>query len=89
MDASSIRHAAYSQEPAEIATALLADLKYGLSTQEASTRLAQNELNELVSMPPIPTWRLILAQFQDPLIYLLMVAIAIALVAWGVEGWVL
>lgn len=28
-----------------------------------------------------------LAQFQDPLIYLLLAAIVVALVAWGVEGW--
>jgi P-type Ca2+ transporter type 2C len=88
MDAAHIRTQAYRQEPAEIAIALRVDLKNGLTTQEANTRLAKNGLNELVSLPPIPAWRRILAQFQDPLIYLLLVAIAIALVAWGVEGWV-
>jgi P-type Ca2+ transporter type 2C len=35
----------------------------------------------------LPTWRRILARFQDPLIYLLLAAIAIALIAWGIEGW--
>jgi magnesium-transporting ATPase (P-type) len=34
----------------------------------------------------VPVWRKILAQFQDPLIYLLLVAIAISLGAWAVEG---
>ncbi len=88
MNTSSVCKPAYSQEPAEIAKALHADLKLGLSTQEASTLLAKHGLNELASTPSVPAWRRILAQFQDPLIYLLLVAIAIALVAWGVEGWV-
>ena len=82
------RDSASSQEPADIAKALGADLEKGLSTQEAATRLAKNGPNELQSAPPIPAWRRVLAQFQDPLIYLLLAAIAVALVAWGVEGWV-
>ena len=36
----------------------------------------------------MPAWRRVLAQFQDPLIYLLLAAISVALVAWGVQGWV-
>ncbi len=59
----------------------------GLSSQEAAARLAKNGPNELQSAPPIPAWRRVLAQFQDPLIYLLLAAIVVALVAWGVEGW--
>ena len=85
---SSPRDSASSQEPAAIAKALGADLEKGLSTQEAAARLAENGPNELQSAPPIPAWRRVLAQFQDPLIYLLLAAIVVALVAWGVEGWV-
>ncbi|MDP1968957.1 MAG: cation-translocating P-type ATPase, partial [Burkholderiaceae bacterium] len=33
-----------------------------------------------------PAWRRVLAQFEDPLVYLLLVAMAIALIAWTVEG---
>ena len=36
--------------------------------------------------PPVPLWRKVLAQFQDPLIYLLLVAVVISLVAWVAEG---
>ena len=87
MASSSGRDSASSQEPVDIAKALGADLEKGLSTQEAATRLAKNGPNELQSAPPVPAWRRVLAQFQDPLIYLLLAAIAVALVAWGVEGW--
>ena len=65
-----------------------ADLEKGLSTQEATARLAKNGPDELQSAPPVPAWRRVLAQFQDPFIYLLLAAISVALVAWGVEGWV-
>ena len=88
MASSSPRDSASSKEPADIATALGADLENGLSTQEASARLAKNGPNELQSAAPTPAWRRVLAQFQDPLIYLLLAAIAVALVAWAVEGWV-
>ncbi|NLJ54944.1 MAG: HAD-IC family P-type ATPase, partial [Intrasporangiaceae bacterium] len=42
--------------------------------------------NSLRSAPPVPLWRRILEQFRDPLVYLLLVAIAISLFAWVVEG---
>jgi P-type Ca2+ transporter type 2C len=81
-------HMAYSKEPADIAKDFRADSKAGLSIEEAAARLAKNGPNELQSTPSIAAWRRVLAQFQDPLIYLLLAAIAVALVAWGVEGWV-
>ena len=87
MATSSTRDSASSKGPADIAKALGADLEKGLSAQEAAERLAKNGPNELQSAPPTPAWRRVLAQFQDPLIYLLLAAIAVALVAWGVEGW--
>ena len=41
--------------------------------------------------PPIslhlrPAWRRVLSHFHDPLVYLLLAAVAIALVAWVIEG---
>ena len=63
-----------------------ADLENGLTSQEASRRLAQDGPNELRSAPRAPGWRRVLAQFQDPLVYLLLAAVAIALVAWVIEG---
>ncbi len=58
----------------------------GLSEEEAARRLAVDGPNELRTTPPVPTWRKVLAQFQDPLIYLLLVAIVISLAAWLIDG---
>jgi len=71
---------------AEVARRLGADPVYGLSREEAARRLAADGRNELRAAPPIPAWRRLLAQFHDPLVYLLLAAIAIALGAWVIEG---
>jgi magnesium-transporting ATPase (P-type) len=70
----------------EVARALGADTNNGLTSPEASRRLAQDGPNELRSAPRRPAWRRVLSHFQDPLVYLLLAAIAIALVAWVIEG---
>ncbi len=69
-----------------VAAVLGVDVETGLSAQEAASRLAQNGPNELRAAPRVPAWRRVLAQFQHPLIYLLLAAVAIALLAWWVEG---
>ena len=73
-------------EPDAVVAALDADVENGLSAQEAARRLAQNGANELRAAPQVPAWRRALAQFEDPLIYLLLAAVVVALVAWWVEG---
>ncbi len=73
-------------DTAAVVAALEADVESGLTSQEASRRLAQDGPNELRAVPRTPAWRRILSQFQDPLIYLLLAAVAIALVAWLIEG---
>ena len=69
-----------------VAAGLALDAGKGLSAAEAARRLAEQGRNELRGAPPLPTWRRVLAHFQDPLIYLLLAAIAIALAAWWIEG---
>jgi len=69
-----------------VVSALDANVESGLSAQEAARRLAQNGPNELRAAPQVPAWRRVLAHFQDPLIYLLLAAVVIALIAWWVEG---
>jgi Ca2+-transporting ATPase len=69
-----------------VAEALDTDLHAGLTSAEASRRLAEDGPNELRAAPPVPTWRKILAQFQDPLIYLLLGAVVISLFVWLIEG---
>jgi P-type Ca2+ transporter type 2C len=70
----------------DLAKRLESDTTLGLTTQEATRRLQQDGPNELRTTPPVATWRKVLAQFHDPLIYLLLGAVAVSLVAWAVEG---
>ena len=74
------------REITDVVKAVKANTVDGLTAQEAGVRLLTNGRNILRKAPPVPAWRRVLAQFQDPLIYLLLAAIAIALVAWGVDG---
>ena len=73
-------------DSAELALALGTDLENGLSTDEAARRLAADGPNELRAVPPVPAWRRVLAQLQDPLVYLLGVAAVVAVAAWWFEG---
>jgi len=75
-----------TQDIADVVRMLQADPEHGLSAAEAARRLAQDGPNELHAAAPPARWRRLLAQFQDPLIYLLLGAIAIALLAWLIEG---
>lgn len=70
----------------DVARDLEVDPCAGLSCAEAAFRLQLQGPNELVQRPPVPLWRKALAQFEDPLVYLLLVAITIALLAWVAEG---
>ena len=70
----------------DVLKALGTDLKSGLTSQESGRRLAQDGPNELLAVPQLPVWRRVVSHFQDPLIYLLLVAIAVALAAWFVDG---
>jgi magnesium-transporting ATPase (P-type) len=69
-----------------VVKALSSDIEHGLTFEDATRRLAQDGSNELRSAPVPSGWRRILAQFADPLVYLLLAAVVIALVAWGIEG---
>ncbi|MDO9315747.1 MAG: cation-translocating P-type ATPase [Burkholderiaceae bacterium] len=70
----------------EVAIALQADVDHGLTDAEASRRLAQCGRNELRAMARLPAWRRWLSQFNDPLVFLLLGAAAVALAAWVIEG---
>jgi magnesium-transporting ATPase (P-type) len=65
---------------------LRTDLEAGLSSADAAARLARIGPNRLEDRDVTPAWRRFLAQFADPLIYLLFVAIVVSLVAWALEG---
>lgn len=58
----------------------------GLTAAVAARRLVQYGPNELRSAATTPTWLRMLKQFHDPLVYLLLAAVGVALFAWAVEG---
>jgi magnesium-transporting ATPase (P-type) len=62
------------------------DAHAGLTRAEARERLRRFGPNRLESTPPVPTWRRLAAQFSDPLIYLLLAAAVVSVVAWAIEG---
>jgi magnesium-transporting ATPase (P-type) len=73
-----------------VALALGTDLERGLTSHEAARRLSADGPNALRAVPPVPIWRRALAQLRDPLIYLLLAATAVSLIAWigeGLHGW--
>ena len=71
---------------AGVVAACQGDLLRGLSAAEAARRLARDGANELRAVPAVSPWRRALAQLRDPLAYLLLVAAAVALAAWLIEG---
>lgn len=77
----------YSLSSADAVTRELgSDADRGLTAVQAAALLAQHGRNELRAVAHSPAWRRLLTQFQDPLVYLLLCAIAIALAAWLIEG---
>jgi P-type Ca2+ transporter type 2C len=71
---------------AAVVAASQTDLVRGLTAAGAAQRLARDGANELRAVAPVPQWRRALAHLQDPLVYLLLVAAAVALAAWLIEG---
>ena len=73
---------AYRRTIGEVAAALDTDPRIGLRDVEAVERLARHGRNELAAERPTPAWRRFLAQFQDVLVILLLVATAISAGLW-------
>ncbi len=69
----------------DVVRELAADLTHGLSAQEVAQRRVQHGWNALAEAPPVPTWRKLVVQFKDLVIWILIAAAIIA----GVMGeWV-
>jgi Ca2+-transporting ATPase len=85
MTAKSDQTDAYRMTAEEVVAELGSDPQRGLSGQDASARLRQYGPNELETEKPVPAWRRFLAQFQDVLIILLLVATAISFGLWVYE----
>ncbi|MGZ6641055.1 MAG: cation-translocating P-type ATPase [Solirubrobacteraceae bacterium] len=76
----------WRRDAAQVAADLGTEVHAGLSSAEAEARLAALGANELAASPAVPAWRKLLAQFADPLIYLLLAAIVVSLAAWVAQG---
>jgi magnesium-transporting ATPase (P-type) len=77
--------AAYRDRLEDLFCALASDERQGLTDEEARSRLEQYGRNELAAEQPLPAWRRFLAQFQDVLVVLLLVATAISAGLWAHE----
>jgi Ca2+-transporting ATPase len=69
----------------QVAASLKTDVRRGLTAADARGRLDRDGRNELTADAPIPGWRRFLAQFQDVLVILLLIATAISGALWWYE----
>ncbi len=75
----------YQQSVEEVLTVFGTGARHGLSEEEARARLDQYGGNELEAEKPVPGWKKFLAQFQNMLVILLLVATAISAGLWLYE----
>ena len=75
----------YRQSVNEVLTTLSTDARSGLSEGEAQARLDRYGKNELMEEKPVPAWRKFLAQFQDVLVVLLLIATLVSAGMWLYE----
>jgi magnesium-transporting ATPase (P-type) len=71
---------------AVVAAELGVDPAAGLGGSEAQARLERFGWNRLDPERPVPTWRKLLRQFADPLVYLLLAAVAVSILTWVIDG---
>lgn len=58
----------------------------GLTSAEAAVRLAEAGANVLPETRPVPWWERVLHQLHNPIIYILLFALAFDAVVWTIEG---
>ncbi|MBS2034209.1 cation-transporting P-type ATPase [bacterium] len=72
--------------PEECLHSLQSDLQQGLSSSEVHQRLQRFGPNSLQLGPPISAWKILLGQFQDLMVLILLLASLVALLAWAAAG---
>ena len=75
----------YQQSIQELASVYETNIQLGLSDTEALARLGRYGRNELPAEKAVPHWRKFLAQFQNVLVILLLIATAISAALWLYE----
>ncbi len=77
---------AHSLEPTELCQQLRVDPERGLTSAEVEQRLERFGPNRLSNESAISPWQILLSQFQDAMVLILLAATAVALGAWWMEG---
>lgn len=72
--------------PAALESALQTNLREGLSKSQRAERLQEFGTNQLAMAAPISAWKILLSQFKDLMVLILLAAAGIALLAWKLEG---
>src|SRR5690606_33828505 len=75
----------YLLPASEVLAHLGVDPEKGLTQAEAQARLREVGPNVLTQEKPVPAWRKFLAQFQDVLVILLLIATPISATLWAIE----
>ncbi len=75
----------YRLDVDDVIANLASDADNGLDSNEALSRLERDGRNELASTPAVPGWRRFLAQFQEALVLLLLVATVVSTGLWLYE----
>jgi potassium/sodium efflux P-type ATPase len=73
-------------EVVDVVAALGTRVDRGLTSVEAAARLERHGPNQLDPAATVAAWRKLLAQFADPLVYLLLAAVVVSFAAWLIEG---
>lgn len=76
----------YQASIEDILATFRTDARRGLSDSEARDRLGTYGKNEMTAAKPTPRWKRFLAQFQNVLVILLLLAALISAVLWIYEG---
>ncbi len=80
-----VSYEAYRKPVEDVIASLRSDAQRGLTTADARERLDRYGRNELLSEPPMPAWRRFVAQFQNVLVILLLVATVVSVLVWLYE----
>ena len=78
VDAPASGHAWHTEPVDRVAATLGTSLADGLAPEEAARRLAEHGPNEIESEGGTPAWQLLLAQFRNVLILILLAAVALS-----------
>ncbi|MBN9420649.1 MAG: cation-translocating P-type ATPase [Candidatus Eremiobacteraeota bacterium] len=72
--------------PEDVCQQLKTRADVGLTAGEARQRLERDGPNSLTLGPPLSPWKIFLAQFQDLMVLILVLACGVAVVAWMAAG---